>query len=94
MVCIIRPPPARDPLLTLIARLEDCVELQADRMPQYFKQLEVITMELMQKYAKEDNKIGVDDVERWPCDSHAIGFLSSIESEASLQKLRQVSLVT
>jgi hypothetical protein len=56
-----------------IAALEQCVELQADRMPRYCKPLERITMELMQKYEKEDNKTGVDDVERWPCDSHATG---------------------
>jgi hypothetical protein len=48
-------------------------------------------MELMQKYEKEDNKTGVDDIERWPCDSYATRFLSSIESEVSIKKLREVS---
>ncbi|PGG99689.1 hypothetical protein AJ80_09303 [Polytolypa hystricis UAMH7299] len=72
-----------------IAGLHECVELQADHTPRYSKPLEVITMELMQKYEKEDNRIGVDDVERWPCDSYAIGFLSSIETEASVRELRE-----
>ena len=51
-------------------------------------------MELMQKYEKEDNKTGVDDVERWPCDSYATGFLSSIASEVSIIKLREVSPIS
>lgn len=67
------------------------MELQAAQTPQYCKPLEVITMELMQKYGKEDNKTGVDDIERWPCDSRATSFLSSIAAEMSLTKLREVS---
>ncbi|BDD56964.1 hypothetical protein MAP00_002379 [Monascus purpureus] len=51
-------------LLTgLVACLEDCVPLQEAHNPQYCKPLGVITMELMQKYEKEGNKTGVDDIE-------------------------------
>ena len=50
-------------------------------------------MELMQKYDKEDNKTGVDNIKRWPCDSYAIGFLSSTASEISIERLREVSCV-
>ena len=33
-------------------------------------------MELMQKCSKDDDAIGVEDLERWPSDSKAVGFLS------------------
>lgn len=67
------------------------MELPAGPVPQYSKPLEVITMELMQKYEKEDGKTGVDDIERWGCDSHAMEFLSSIGSGVSVETLRKVS---
>jgi hypothetical protein len=50
-----------------------------------------ITMELMQKYVKDDGMVGVDDVDRWPVDSHAFGFLSAISTTQSLETLKQVS---
>ena len=50
-------------------------------------------MELMQKYAKENDKIGVYDIKLWPLDSYATGFLSSITSEVSVEELRMVSLI-
>ncbi|EER43196.1 conserved hypothetical protein [Histoplasma capsulatum H143] len=67
-----------------IAGLEECLQLPAGSVPQYSKPLGV-----MQKYEKEDGKIGVDDIERWGCDSNAIGFLSSIGSRSSLGTLRK-----
>lgn len=57
------------------------MNIREDQAPQYCKPLEVIITELMQKYEKEDNKIGVDDIERWPCDSYATEFLSPFASE-------------
>lgn len=51
-------------------------------------------MELMQKYGKGDNRTGVDDIDRWRCDSNATGFLSSTTSEVSIQRLREVSPVS
>lgn len=55
------------------------------------KALATITMELMQKYVKDDGVIGVDDVERWPVDSDAVGFLSATTSAGSIEELKGVS---
>ena len=48
-------------------------------------------MELMQTYDKHDGVVGVDDLERWPVDSDAFGFLSTVSSTASIEALEQVS---
>lgn len=48
-------------------------------------------MELMQKYAKEDGAIGVDDLNRWPADSEATKFLSMTTSANHLDELAGVS---
>lgn len=48
-------------------------------------------MELIQKYEKEDHKTGVDDIERWPCDSNTVGFLSLVGSGVTIKALREVS---
>ena len=53
--------------------------------------LGIITMELMQKYAKDDGAIGVDDLERWPSDCNAVGFLSMTTSATHADELLQVS---
>lgn len=50
-----------------------------------------ITMELMQKYVKDDGAVGVDNLERWPSDSTAVGFLSTTTSADSINELRKVS---
>lgn len=47
-------------------------------------------MELMQKYAKEDGAIGVDNLHRWPLNSDALGFLSATTSAASAAELLKV----
>lgn len=49
-------------------------------------------MELMQKYVKDDGMVGVDDVDRWPVDSDAFGFLSAISTTESIETLKQVSV--
>lgn len=49
-------------------------------------------MKLMQKYTKDEGIIGVDDMDRWPMDSHAVGFLSAITSATSIPELLKVSL--
>ncbi|KIW36748.1 uncharacterized protein PV06_11044 [Exophiala oligosperma] len=46
-----------------------------------------ITMELMQKYAKVDGTVGVDDLGRWPSDSLAARFLSETTSATSAERL-------
>ena len=50
-------------------------------------------MELMQKSTKDDGATGVDDLERWPSDSDAVGFLSAITSADSVDELKKVSLI-
>ena len=47
-------------------------------------------MELMQKYEKGDGVLGVDDLDRWPIDSNAFGFLTTTSSTESIDVLRQV----
>ncbi|OQU97171.1 hypothetical protein CLAIMM_03147 [Cladophialophora immunda] len=51
------------------------------------KALSFITMELMQKYAKADGAVGVDDLRRWPSDSLAVEFLSETTSATSAERL-------
>lgn len=48
-------------------------------------------MELMQKYAKADGAVGVDDLRRWPSDSLAVRFLSETTSVTSAERLLKVS---
>jgi len=55
-----------------------------------FKALGYITMELMQKYVKDDGAIGMEDFDRWPFDSKAVQFLAMITSTTSIQALRKV----
>ena len=68
-----------------------CVEFppgQAQKV--YIKTLASITMEIMQKYVKDDGMVGVDDVERWPVDSDAFGFLSTLSTTKSIESLKEV----
>jgi hypothetical protein len=51
----------------------------------------MITIELMQGYAKDDGAIGVDDLHRWPDGSDAVGFLSETTSASSVGELIKVS---
>ena len=48
-------------------------------------------MRLMQKYDKDQGVVGVNDLERWPIDSAAVGFLSATETAGSIKSLRNVS---
>lgn len=48
-------------------------------------------MELMQTYDKNDGLVGVDDLDRWPVDSDAFGFLSTVPSTVSVEALEQAS---
>ncbi|EGE80397.2 hypothetical protein BDDG_03338 [Blastomyces dermatitidis ATCC 18188] len=73
--------------------LEECLELPAGLVSQYSKPLEVITMELMQKYKKENGKTGVNNIEHWGCNSHVTEFLSFIESGVSVETLWKVSSI-
>ncbi|OBT40475.1 hypothetical protein VE00_07894 [Pseudogymnoascus sp. WSF 3629] len=53
-----------------------------------------ITMELMQKYTKDDGAIGIDDLDRWPSDCNAVGFLSMTTSATSVDELLKVNSTT
>lgn len=48
-------------------------------------------MELMEKCTKDDEAIGVEDLNRWPFDSDAVGFLSATTSASSVNELMKVS---
>lgn len=50
-----------------------------------------ITMELMQKYVKDDGAVGIDDYERWPSDCEAVDFLAMTTSATSVDQLLKVS---
>ena len=66
----------------------ECPPGQAQNV--YIKKLASITMEIMQKYVKGDGMVGVDDVERWPVDSDAFGFLSALLTTKSIESLKEV----
>ena len=48
-------------------------------------------MRLMQKCDKDEGVVGVNDLERWPIDSAAVGFLSATETAGTIKSLRDVS---
>ncbi|KAI1906768.1 hypothetical protein LOZ65_006831 [Ophidiomyces ophidiicola] len=78
--------------LVKIGSLEFCVKIPPNRpQTRSIKALSIITMELMQKYEKEDGLIGVDDLDRWPIDSSAVDFLIATSSASSIDELKQVS---
>ncbi|KAJ5640277.1 uncharacterized protein N7484_008139 [Penicillium longicatenatum] len=77
-----------------IASLEMCVECppgQAQIL--YIKKLASMTMEIMQKFEKDDGMVGVDDVERWPVDSDSFEFLSALLTTKSIESLKEQPLV-
>jgi len=50
-----------------------------------------IMMKLMEKCTKDDEAIGVEDLNRWPFDSDVVGFLSTTTSASSVNELMKVS---
>jgi hypothetical protein len=48
-------------------------------------------MQLMQKCEKEEGVFGIEDLDRWPVDSYAFGFLSATVSTNSIASLQKVS---
>lgn len=48
-------------------------------------------MELMEKCTKDDEAIGVEDLNRWPFDSDAVGFLLATTSASLVNELMKVS---
>lgn len=71
----------------------ECCQLADKSHPSDVRAVGYITMELMQKYAKEDGAIGIDNLNRWPADSEAVKFLSMTTSAASIEQLQKVSKV-
>lgn len=66
----------------------ECPPRQAQNI--YVKRLASITMEIMQKYVKDDGVVGVDDVKRWPVDSDSFGFLLALSTTKSMESLKEV----
>ncbi|KAF3403916.1 hypothetical protein F1880_010281 [Penicillium rolfsii] len=77
-----------------IASLEFCLDRPPGLVQSvYIKKLASITMEIMQKYVKDDGMVGIDDVERWPVDSDAFRFLSALSAATSIESLKEQPLV-
>ncbi|KFY95932.1 hypothetical protein V498_03010 [Pseudogymnoascus sp. VKM F-4517 (FW-2822)] len=73
---------------------ECCQEIASSgSLSRDIRALGIITMELMQKYAKDDGAIGVDDLKRWPSDCNAVGFLSMTTSATHVDELLQHPLL-
>ncbi|KAJ5216813.1 hypothetical protein N7468_009821 [Penicillium chermesinum] len=71
-----------------------CIESRPSEIQKvYIKALSSITMEIMQKYVKDDGVVGVDDVDRWPVDSDAFGFLAALSTVKSIESLKDQPLV-
>ena len=51
-------------------------------------------MEIMQKYAKDDGAFGIENLDRWPSASDAVGLLSTTTSATSVHELLKVSITS
>ncbi|PGG96173.1 hypothetical protein AJ79_09705 [Helicocarpus griseus UAMH5409] len=77
-----------------IACLEECQRrISDDWQKEDVLAVAKITMNLMQKYSKDDGAIGVDNLDRWPFNSLAVSFLSTTSSADSIEELRQHHLI-
>ncbi|KAJ5522390.1 hypothetical protein N7527_006505 [Penicillium freii] len=77
-----------------IACLDLCVDCTPDQSEAaYIAALPLITMRLMQKCDKDEGVVGVNDLERWPIDSAAVGFLSATETAGTIKSLRNQPLL-
>lgn len=73
------------------ARVDCCIPRQTSRVQASdLAPVSRIMMELMQKYAKDDGAVGIDDLERWSACPVAIEFLSAITSASSFEELKKV----
>jgi hypothetical protein len=52
-----------------------------------------IAMKLMQKYAKDDGAIGIENLNRWSANSEPVNFLSMTRFADSIDELKQVSTI-
>lgn len=76
-----------------VAASQDCCGVMDRSHPRDVRAVGYITMELMQKYAKEDGAIGIENLNRWSMDSDAVKFLSMTTSAGSIEELRKVSAI-
>ena len=67
----------------------DCTPNQSEAA--YITTLLSITIRLIQKYDKDKGVVSVEDLERWPIDSAAVGFLSATETAVLIKSLRNIS---
>ncbi|KAH6710552.1 hypothetical protein BKA61DRAFT_658458 [Leptodontidium sp. MPI-SDFR-AT-0119] len=74
-----------------IANQQCCKTVNGTGEPRDVRALGLITMELMQKYTKDDGAIDVDNLHRWPSDCDAVAFLSETISAASAHELQNGS---
>ncbi len=77
----------------MTASQESCHEMARSNNPGVndVRALGRIMMELMQKHAKEDGRVGIENVDRWPTDSAAFDFVSATTFATSATELMQVS---
>ncbi|KAK7985501.1 hypothetical protein PG996_005258 [Apiospora saccharicola] len=76
-----------DHVLTTIANPQYCQNISSRGTSRDLQIIGNITMRLMQKYAKENDAVGVDEPQRWPPHSNAISFLSLTTSASSMVEL-------
>ncbi|OQE16627.1 hypothetical protein PENSTE_c023G02063 [Penicillium steckii] len=75
-----------------IGRLHTCVlrARQESQRPE-MQSVANIMMELLQKYVKDDGKIGIDDLSRWSSDSTPVDFLSATISVGTVEALMKAT---
>lgn len=79
------------PLTSRLANQEHCIEVGPSKDGgRDVRAVGHIAMELMQKFSRDDGTIGVEDLNRWPSSSHAVGFLSETTSAHCVTELIQV----
>ncbi|CAG7923596.1 unnamed protein product [Penicillium olsonii] len=74
-----------------IARIDCCIIRQTGRLHKIdLAPVSKVMMELMQKYAKDDGAVGIDNLDRWQTCPAAIDFLSVTISASSFEELKKV----
>lgn len=71
---------------------EECCKVADATSTADVKAVGYITMELLQKYVKEDGAIGIDNINRWAPDSEPLEFLSMTTLPTSIDTLKKVSV--
>lgn len=73
------------------ARIDCCIIRQTGRLHKIdLAPVSKVMMELMQKYAKDDGAVGIDNLGRWQTCPAAIDFLSATISASSFEELKKV----